>query len=102
MGLGVAVEVPFASEARPSGKDRQGKHLAGAERRFGARSLLCGRMRLAEVIQDNVECGEEGVHVEHEESVPFPWGLVGKPTVQSADTFRSNFAQMIHTKRLTP
>jgi hypothetical protein len=30
------------------------------------------RLGLAEVVCDEVECGEEGVHVEHEESVPFP------------------------------
>jgi hypothetical protein len=30
------------------------------------------RLGLAEVVCDEVECSEEGVHVEHEESVPFP------------------------------
>ncbi|MGF1473315.1 MAG: choice-of-anchor Q domain-containing protein, partial [Rubrobacteraceae bacterium] len=29
-----------------------------------------------------VKCGEEGVHVEHEESVPFPSGSVSKPTLE--------------------
>ncbi|MGF1470392.1 MAG: hypothetical protein ACFB50_01465, partial [Rubrobacteraceae bacterium] len=28
------------------------------------------------------KCGEEGVHVEHEESVPFPSGSVSKPTLE--------------------
>jgi hypothetical protein len=36
---------------------------------------------VAEVVCDNVEYGEEGVHIEHEESVPFPWGSVSKPTL---------------------
>src|SRR3989337_2147636 len=41
-----------------------------------------GRTGLAEIVHDDVECGEEGVHVEHEESVPFPSGSVlGKPTL---------------------
>jgi hypothetical protein len=35
---------------------------------------------LAEVIDDDLECGEEGVHIEHG-SVPFPSGLGGKPTL---------------------
>jgi hypothetical protein len=30
---------------------------------------------------DNVEYGEEGVHIDHEESVPFPSGSVSKPTL---------------------
>jgi uncharacterized protein (TIGR02118 family) len=38
-------------------------------------------MGLAEVIDDDVECGEEGVHVEHE-SVPFPTGWGGKLTLR--------------------
>ncbi len=33
------------------------------------------------VVDHDVECCEEGVHVEHEESVPFPPGLVGRPTL---------------------
>jgi hypothetical protein len=37
-------------------------------------------MRLAEVVDHNVKCGEEGVHIDHE-SVPFPSGLVSKPTL---------------------
>ena len=36
----------------------------------------------AEVVNDDVKCGEEGVHVEHEESVPFPVGSGGKPTLR--------------------
>jgi hypothetical protein len=37
-------------------------------------------MGLAEVVHDDVECSEEGVHVEHR-SVPFPSGSVSKPTL---------------------
>ena len=41
------------------------------------------RAGLAEVVDDDVECGEEGVYVEHKESVPFPTGSVlGKPTLE--------------------
>ena len=28
-----------------------------------------------------MKCGEEGVHIEHEESVSFPSGSVSKPTL---------------------
>src|SRR5215203_1997052 len=47
--------------------------------RSGA-SLFEG-VRLAEIIHDDVEYGEEGVHIEHVKSAPFPSGLVGKPTL---------------------
>jgi hypothetical protein len=36
---------------------------------------------VAEVVNHNVECGEEGVHIDHEELVPFPKGSGGKPTL---------------------
>jgi hypothetical protein len=62
--LGVAVEVPFAGESAPTGKDDQGDHLALGKR--GLRSgLLCCGVGLAEVVHADVECGEEGVHIEH-------------------------------------
>jgi hypothetical protein len=82
MCLGVAVEVPFAGEPGPAGEDREGDDLALAEggRRSGA--SLFGGPRLAKIVDDELECGEEGVHVEHAESVPFPWGSGGKPTLR--------------------
>jgi uncharacterized membrane protein YraQ (UPF0718 family) len=36
---------------------------------------------VAEVVDHDVECGEEGVHIEHEESVPFPRGSGSKSTL---------------------
>src|SRR5215216_3989177 len=66
----VAVEVPLARETAPPSEDGQGDHLActqGCLRTW----LLRWRMRLAEVVDHNVKCGEEGVHIDHE-SVPFP------------------------------
>ncbi len=81
MVAGVAVEVAFAGESRPPGEDGQGYDLTFGEGRTGAGPLfwLTG---LAEVIHYDVECGEEGVHVDHEESVPFPSGSVlGKSTL---------------------
>src|SRR5829696_6774796 len=82
MTLGVTVEVSLTGKSRPSGEDSQGDDLAFREGGLGARALLFGQMRVAEVIDDDIECGEEGVHVEHEESVPFPLGLVSKPTLR--------------------
>jgi hypothetical protein len=78
--LGVAVEVPLARETAPAGEEGQGKYLALGEGGLWARPLFW-RMGLAEVVCDNVEYGEEGVHIEHEESVPFPWGSGSKPTL---------------------
>jgi hypothetical protein len=83
VGRCVAVKVPLAAEAVPSGEDGEGEHLAGAERGIGpARRPLLLRAGVAEVLHHDVKCGEEGVHVEHG-SVPFPWGSGGKPTLAS-------------------
>src|SRR5215208_4998260 len=76
----VAVEVPLARETAPPSEDGQGDHLACTQGCLRA-WFLCWRMRLAEVVDHNVKCGEEGVHIDHEESVPFPSGLVSKPTL---------------------
>ena len=47
-GVCIAVEVPFATEASPSGEDGEGDDLAGTERRIGSRMLLCLRAGVAE------------------------------------------------------
>jgi hypothetical protein len=39
-------------------------------------------MGVAEVVNSDVKYGEEGVHIDHEESVPFPWGSGSKPTLK--------------------
>ena len=72
MDLGVALEVPFAGESAPAGEDREGDDLALAEGGIRAWSAPYGSMRLAKIVDHDVKCGEEGVHVEHEESVSFP------------------------------
>ena len=79
--LGVAVEVSLAGESRPAGEDREGNDLALGKGGLGAGASLLGAVGLAKVIDDDVECGEEGVHVEHR-SVPFPSGSGGKPTLR--------------------
>src|SRR5215207_2273773 len=56
----VAVEVALAAEAAPPGEDGQGDHLALREGSFRAGSLF-RRMGVAEVVDHNVECSEEGV-----------------------------------------
>jgi enamine deaminase RidA (YjgF/YER057c/UK114 family) len=81
MALGVAVEVSLAGESRPAGEDGERDDLAFGKGGLGAWSSLLGAVGLAEVIDDDVECGEEGVHIEHG-SVPFPTGLGGKPTLR--------------------
>src|SRR5918997_2123619 len=83
MGLGVAVEVPFASESRPVGEDGEGDDLALAEGGWGSGASLLGGLRLAKIVDDDVKCREEGVHVEHE-SVPFPVRSGSKPTLERA------------------
>src|SRR5919112_1940130 len=81
VGLGVAVEVPLAGEARPAGEEGEGYDLARTERWVWS-WLPFWSVALAEVIDHDVECSEEGVHIEHEELVPFPSGLGGKPTLE--------------------
>src|SRR5215210_7287005 len=63
LGVGVAVEVPLG------------------EGGFGT-GTSSWRLGVAEVVCDDVKCGEEGVHVKHEESAPFPWGSGGKLTLE--------------------
>src|SRR5918993_4046829 len=65
-GVCIAVEVPLAPEASPSGEDGEGDDLAGTERRIRSGVLLCLRAGLAEVVDHDVEYGEEGVHIDHE------------------------------------
>jgi hypothetical protein len=77
----VTVEIPFAAEAGPPGEDGKGNDLALGEGCIGSGMSFISRAGLAEVVHHNVECGEEGVHIEHEESVPFPSGSVSKPTL---------------------
>src|ERR671911_1267320 len=81
LGVGVAIEVSLAVETAPTGKDSQGNDLAAGEGGFWTGPSFW-RLRVAEVVYDNVKCGEEGVHIEHG-SVPFPWGSGGKPTLAS-------------------
>ena len=61
MGLSVAVEVPLAGEPRPPSEDGQGDEFALGEGGWGSGASLLGGVRLAEVIHDDVEYGEEGV-----------------------------------------
>jgi hypothetical protein len=81
MSLGIAVEVPFAGESRPPAEDREGDDLATTQGGIRTGSALFGLMNLAEIVNHDVKCSEEGVHLEHKESVPFPLGSVSKPTL---------------------
>src|SRR5215204_6348166 len=57
-------------------------------------------MGVAEVVDHNVQCGEEGVHIEHKSSVPFPWGSGSKPTLVCGH-LPLKLRGITHTKRLT-
>ena len=61
MGLSVAIEVPFAGEPRPPSEDGEGDDFALGKGGWRSRASLFGGVRLAEVIHDDVEYGEEGV-----------------------------------------
>src|SRR5829696_4150425 len=76
----VAVEVALAAEAAPPGEDGQGDNLAVGEGRLRAGPPFRW-LGVAEVVDHDVECSEEGVHIEHG-SVPFSSGNgIGKPTL---------------------
>src|SRR5215217_3509362 len=56
-------------------------------------------MGVAEVVDHNVQCGEEGVPIEHKSSVPFPWGSGSKPTLVCGH-LPLKLRGITHTKRL--
>jgi hypothetical protein len=60
-GACIAVEIPLAREACPSGEDGEGEDLAGAQGCIWSGALFLMRAGLAEVVHHNVEYGEEGV-----------------------------------------
>jgi hypothetical protein len=81
-GVCIAVEVPLAREASPSGEDSEGEDLARTERSIGSGVLLCLRAGLAEVVDHDVEYGEEGVLRSTMRDPSFPFGNgTGKPTL---------------------
>ena len=96
--LGIAVEIPFAREACPAGEDSEGGDLAGTQGRIGS-GVLFLQAGLAEVVDHNVKCGEEGVHVEHESRFLSLRERVGKPTLMGG-RLPLKFRRVIHTKRL--
>ena len=61
MALGVAVEISLAGESRPAGEDGERDDFALGKGGLGAGASLLGTVGVAEVIDDDVECGEEGV-----------------------------------------
>jgi hypothetical protein len=62
MACGVAVEVTLAGEPRPPSEDGEGDDdFALGEGGWRSGASLLGGVRLAEVIHDDVEYGEEGV-----------------------------------------
>jgi hypothetical protein len=75
VALGVAVEVPLAGESRPTGEDGEGDDLAGAEGGIGTWAPLLSRARVVEIVDHDVKCCEEGVHVEHGGVGSFPFGI---------------------------
>jgi hypothetical protein len=80
MTISVAVEVPFAGESAPAGEDSEGDDLALAEGGFRTWALF-RRLGVAKVVNHDIKCGEEGVHIDHE-SVPFPSGSGSRPTLE--------------------
>src|SRR5215211_3792238 len=80
MIISVAVEVPFAGESAPAGEDSEGDDLALTEGGFRTRTLF-RRLGLAKVVNHDIKCGEEGIHIDHE-LVPFPSGSGSRPTLE--------------------
>src|SRR5215217_7607037 len=81
LGLGITVEVPLAGEAPPTSEDGQSNDLALGEGCFRTGSSFWAPA-VAEIVDHDVEYGEEGVHIEHRSSAPFPSGMGGKSTLK--------------------
>ena len=99
VACGVAVEVPLAAKAGPTGEDGEGEDLAFGEGRLGA-GLPFWPMGVAEVVHHDVKCGKEGVHIDHKSSVPFPSGSGSKPTLVRGH-LPLKFRWITHTTRLS-
>ena len=72
MACGVAVEVPLAAKAGPTGEDGEGYDLPFGEGRLGAR-LPFWPMGVAEVIHHDVKCGKEGCDTKSLERSSSKW-----------------------------
>src|SRR5215217_4545107 len=100
-GVCIAVEVPLAPEASPSGEDGEGDDLAGTERRLGSGVLLCLRAGLAEVVDHDVESMVRKVSTSTMRDGSFPFGNgTGKPTLVRGH-LPLKFRWITHTKRLS-
>ena len=73
MGLGVAVEVSFAGESAPTSEDRESDDLALARGGWWSGALLFGVPRVAKIVDDDVECGEEGCDTKSLERSSSKW-----------------------------
>lgn len=60
MFVGIAVEVPFAGEPSPAAEGSEGDNLATIEGGIGAGSSAFGLMKLAKIVNHDIECGAEG------------------------------------------
>src|SRR5215210_7326405 len=72
VACGVAIEVPLAVETAPTGKEGQGNDLAFGEGGFGT-GPSSWRVGVAEVVDHNVECGEEGCDTKSLERSSSKW-----------------------------
>src|SRR5215211_6751752 len=99
VACGVAIEVPLAAKAGPTGEDGEGYELALGERRLGT-GLPFRPMGVAKVVHHDVKCGKEGVHTGHKSSVPFPLGSGSKPTLVCGHLPLKS-STVTHTKRLS-
>ena len=92
VAAGVAVEPPLAAEALPLAEDRQRQQLGAAERGRGPGvRRRRGQVSLAEIVDHDIQGGEEGVRVDHG-GAP----LLGRKGAARRPTgaFRSSLAQL--------
>src|SRR5690554_4223711 len=104
VALGIAIEVLLTGELHPLPEDGQRQHLAAAQRGRGAGAVgLRGQVGLAEGVDQDIDCNQEGVHIhrvllswETDESY-LPYGSGHLPVSRG-----HSMPRLTHTKRFSP
>src|SRR5690606_34185338 len=104
VALGIAIEVLLTGELHPLPEDGQRQHLAAAQRGRGAGAVgLRGQVGLAEGVDQDIDCNQEGVHIhrvllswETDESY-LPYGSGHLPVSRG-----HSMPRLTHTKRSSP
>jgi hypothetical protein len=100
MGAGIAVERGLTRKLLPLREERQRDGLAGGERGGRTRMRRRGWQPLAQIIDQDVQLGQEGLGVEHRRDSR--WHTRGRhPTACTSGTFRSQLTPSVEDPGLS-